>query len=191
VSNDCHVDSVVDIVLAVGSQVAAALAFLHKNRVLHGDLKPANVLMEGRRGYDEGDESTASESECAPERILSTARMVLSDFGLSSSTATRRRASRQEEAATRARKRESGGVLGSARKRTKGKAQTSLDAGALVNGKRVMGTHMYLAPELTLVEAELLVAVDSAGEHSAFAVAAAADVFALGIFLAAIARKVR
>ena len=46
--SDEAIEETIDIVLAVGTQVAAALAFLHKNRVLHGDLKPANVLIEAR-----------------------------------------------------------------------------------------------------------------------------------------------
>ena len=46
--SDEAIEETIDVVLAVGTQVAAALAFLHKNRVLHGDLKPANVLIEAR-----------------------------------------------------------------------------------------------------------------------------------------------
>ena len=103
--------------------------------------------------------------------------MVLSDFGLSSSTATRRRTNIEHEkerqrlsttgrtpSASTAQKRASAGAM-------------SCGGGAFVNGKRVIGTHMYLAPELTVMEEEILAAVDGLGDRSAFSFAAAADVY--------------
>jgi len=151
-------------IVELARQIAAAMAFLHLNHVLHLDLKPANILIatahaRPRRSSSitlagRGGEETSREDGDYSFADAKALRLVLSDFGLASSgrSSGRRRVKSQDRTTP-------GGSKGKQR------------------GRRISGTPLFMSPEL----------LDGLGSTSRFAAACKHDVYSFGILLAAIA----
>ena len=111
-------------VIRIAQQVAAAMAFLHLNAVLHLDLKPANILITARAAMafpltapsasPPSPRTSALRDTAAHAASLATSdkmRLVLSDFGLASSGRSSASRGNQQRYETGARRRLSGTPL--------------------------------------------------------------------------------